>query len=133
MSILICPNIGWTINDYICERRLMRRENVGLLRDIHNECEKLLAAGANPKITCDDKEHQQYVEDLLAGRVVRKANNRITHDEAYLKWCEIIGLDKEAKKRGLGGIKVGCVDKLYQERIEKGKSLDQQRKEERRS
>ena len=111
----------------------MRRENIGLLKDIHSECEKLLAAGANPKITCEDKEHQKYVEDLLAGRITRNANNRVTKDETYLTWCEIIGLAKEAKKRGLGKVKFGCLDKLYQERIEKGKSFKQQRKEERRS
>ena len=111
----------------------MNRNTIVLFREIQDEGRKLLDHGVNPEITCEDKNHQQYVEDLLAGRIVRNSRNRITHDETYLMWHEIISLAKEAKDRGLGKIKFGCVDKLYQDRVENGKSYKQQRKEERAS
>lgn len=104
-----------------------------IFREIQEEGRKLLDSGRNPVITCEDKEHQRYVEDLLAGKIVRNSKNRITRDEEYLMWYEIISLAKEAKKKGLGKIKFGCVDKLYQDRVENGKSYKEQRKEERAS
>ena len=109
----------------------VNRNTVVLFREIQDEGRKLLDQGVNPEITCEDKSHQKYVEDLLAGRIVKNSRNRITHDETYLMWYEIISLAKEAKKRGLGKVKFGCVDKLYQDRVERGKSYKQQRKEER--
>lgn len=111
----------------------VNRNSIVLFREIQDEGKKLLDQGINPEITCEDKNHQKYVEDLLSGRVVRNSRKRITHDESYLMWHEIISLAKEAKKRGLGKIKFGCVDKLYQDRVERGKSYKQQRKEERAS
>lgn len=104
-----------------------------IIKEIQEEGRKLLDSGRNPVITCEDKEHQRYVEDLLAGKITRTSKNHITQDEEYLMWYEIISLAKEAKKRGLGRVKIGCVDKLYQDRVERGKSYKQQRKEERAS
>ena len=105
-----------------------------LFREIQEEGRKLLAKGVNPKVCCTNREHQQVVERRLEGIVDHKERGHMTDNAVkHALLCDIYDTACELKAMGAGKIKFGCLDKMYQERMETGISWKEQRKETRKS
>lgn len=105
-----------------------------LFREIQEEGRKLLAMGVNPKISCTNREHQQVVEKRLAGMVDHKERgHRISDVNKHALLNDIHDTACELTEMGAGRVKIGCLDKMYQERKETGISWKEQRKETRKS
>lgn len=103
-----------------------------LFREIQEEGRKLLAMGVNPKICCTNRGHQQNVERKLAGEKTTRGG-RISDVTKYVLLCDIYDTACELRDIGGGKVKFGCLDKMYQERMETGISWKEQRKETRKS
>lgn len=105
-----------------------------LFREIQEEGRKLLAMGVNPKVCCTNREHQQVVEKRLAGIADHKERgHRISNVTKHALLCDIYDTACELTEMGAGKVKIGCLDKMYQERMETGKTWNEQRKETRKS
>lgn len=105
-----------------------------LFREIQEEGRKLLAMGVNPKVCCTNREHQQVVEKRLAGIDDRKERgHRISDVTKHALLSNIYDTACELTEMGAGKVKIGCLDKMYQERMETGISWKEQRKETRKS
>lgn len=105
-----------------------------LFREIQEEGRKLLAMGVNPKISCTNREHQKVVEKRLAGIAEHKERgHRISDVTKHALLNDIYDAACELTEMGAGRVKIGCLDKMYQERMETGKTWNEQRKETRKS
>ena len=105
-----------------------------LFREIQEEGRKLLAMGVNPKVCCTNREHQKVVEKRLSGTEERNERGHRTSDVTkHELLCDIHDAACELTEIGAGKVKIGCLDKMYQERMETGKSWKDQRKETRKS
>ena len=105
-----------------------------LFREIQEEGRKLLAMGVNPKICCTNREHQKIAEKRLSGIEDHKERGyRISDVTKHELLCDIHDAACELTEIGAGKVKIGCLDKMYQERMETGRSWKDQRKETRKS
>lgn len=105
-----------------------------LFREIQEEGRKLLAMGVNPKICCTNREHQKVVEKRLSGTEEHNERGHRTSDVTKHEFlCDIYDAACELTEIGAGKVKIGCLDKMYQERMETGRSWKDQRKETRKS
>lgn len=105
-----------------------------LFREIQEEGRKLLAMGVNPKVCCTNREHQNVVEKRLSGMEDHKERGHRTSDVTkHELLCDIHDAACELTEIGAGKVKIGCLDKMYQERMETGRSWKDQRKETRKS
>ena len=105
-----------------------------LFREIQEEGRKLLAMGVNPKVCCTNREHQKVVEKRLSGTEKHKERGyRISDVTKHELLCDIHDAACELTEIGAGKVKIGCLDKMYQERMETGRSWKEQRKETRKS
>ena len=105
-----------------------------LFREIQEEGRKLLAMGVNPKVSCTNKGHQQIVEKRLSGIEEHKERgHRISDVAKHELLCDIHDAACELTEMGAGKVKIGCLDKMYQDRMETGISWKEQRKETRKS
>lgn len=105
-----------------------------LFREIQEEGRKLLAIGVNPKVCCTNREHQKVVEKRLSGTEERNERGHRTSDVTkHELLCDIHDAACELTEIGAGKVKIGCLDKMYQERMETGRSWKDQRKETRKS
>lgn len=105
-----------------------------LFREIQEEGRKLLAMGVNPKVCCTNREHQKVVEKRLSGIEDHKERGHRTSDVTkHELLCDIHDAACELTEIGAGKVKIGCLDKMYQERMETGISWKEQRKETRKS
>lgn len=105
-----------------------------LFREIQEEGRKLLAMGVNPKVCCTNREHQKVVEKRLSGTEERNERGHRTSDVTkHELLCDIHDAACELTEIGAGKVKIGCLDKMYQERMETGRSWKEQRKETRKS
>jgi hypothetical protein len=96
-----------------------------LFREIQEEGRKLLAMGVNPKICCTNREHQQVAEKRLAGMVDHEERgHRISNVTMHALLCDNYDTACELTEMGAGRVKIGCLDKMYQERMETGKSRE---------
>lgn len=98
-----------------------------LFRKIQEEGRSLLAKGINPKICCINHEYQQNFERKQAG-IKAKRGCPISDANRYLLLCDIHNAACELRDKGAGKAKIGCMDKLYQERVETGITWKEQRK-----
>ena len=105
-----------------------------LFREIQEEGRKLLAMGVNPKVCCTNREHQKAVEKRLSGIEEQNERGHRTSDVTkHELLCDIHDAACELTEIGAGKVKIGCLDKMYQERMETGRSWKDQRKETRKS
>lgn len=103
------------------------KNTIVLFREIQKEGRLLLAKGVNPKVSCINREHQQNIERKQAG-IKCKRGRRLSETNRYLLLCDIYYTACELRDRGAGKVKFGCLDRLYQERVETGKTWKEQRK-----
>jgi len=105
-----------------------------LFREIQEEGRKLLAMGVNPKVCCTNREHQKVVERRQAGMVDHEERgHRISDVTKHALLNDIHDVACELTEMGAGKVKFGCLDKMYQDRMETGISWKEQRKETRKS